>query len=199
MKTFKKHHNKTSTFNMYSISTTLVVLSVASSSGSNENKTAEHSEIKRKPVAINSRPQVVELHDVSVIGSRTLEKSSIYHSQLQHYKPVKWPIVNTENYQHYSENGIRSVLQNLITTFSIDVDTGSYTNIRRMINQGILPPADAIRIEEFINYFDYNYALDHESVSEDPFNIETAIAPSPWSEQRHIMRIGLKGFSIDVS
>jgi Ca-activated chloride channel family protein len=199
MKIFKKHHNKTSTFNMYLISTTLLVLTVSCSSGSNEDKTAEHSEIKRKPVTINSRPQVVELHDVSMFGGSTFEKSSVYHSQLQHYKPVKWPIVNTENYQYYNENGIRSVLQNPISTFSIDVDTGSYTNIRRMINQGILPPADAIRIEELINYFDYNDALDYESVSEVPFNIETAIAPSPWSEQRHIMRIGLKGSSLDVS
>jgi Ca-activated chloride channel family protein len=109
--------------------------------------------------------------------------------------------VNTENYQHYRENGIKSVLQEPVSTFSIDVDTGSYTNIRRMLNQGILPPSEAIRIEEFINYFNYDYPYENENENRSvtPFNINTTIANSPWASQRHIMRIGLKGFSPDVN
>lgn len=184
---------------MYLISTTLVVLTVACSSGSNENKTAHHAAKQPKPVVTHSRPQVVVLHDESMIDSRIMAKSSIYNSQLQHYKPEKQPSVNTENYQHYTENGIRSVLQDPVSTFSIDVDTGSYTNVRRMINQGIQPPVDAIRIEEFINYFDYGYSQQNKNGSDAPFSIDNAIAISPWAEQRHIMRIGLKGFSPDVN
>lgn len=184
---------------MYLISTTLVVLTVACSSGSNENKTAHHAEKQPKPVVTHSRPQVVVLHDESMIDARIMAKSSIYHSQLQHYKPEKQPSVNTENYQNSTENGIRSVLQAPVSTFSIDVDTGSYTNVRRMIYQGIQPPVDAIRIEEFINYFDYGYSQQNKNGFDAPFSIDTAIAISPWAEQRHIMRIGLKGFSPDVN
>jgi Ca-activated chloride channel family protein len=109
--------------------------------------------------------------------------------------------LNTENYQHYSENGIKLVSHHPVSTFSIDVDTGSYTNIRRMLNQGLVPPADAVRIEEFINYFNYDYAqqIESKSRSTDPFSVDTAIATSPWAEQRHIMRIDLKGFTPDVN
>jgi Ca-activated chloride channel family protein len=199
MKMFKKHNNKASTFNMYLISTTLVVLTVACSSGSNENKTAQHAEKQPKSVVTHSRPQMVVLHDESMIDGRIMAKSSIYHSQLQHYKPEKRPSVNTKNYQNSTENGIRSVLQDPVSTFSIDVDTGSYTNVRRMINQGIKPPVDAIRIEEFINYFDYGYSQQNKNGSDAPFSIDTAIAITPWAEHRHIMRIGLKGFSPDVN
>jgi hypothetical protein len=78
---------------------------------------------------------------------QSLVNRSAYHSSQQRIKHVKPPLVNTENYQHYQENGIKSVRQTPVSTFSIDVDTGSYTNIRRVINQGMFPPADAIRIE----------------------------------------------------
>jgi Ca-activated chloride channel family protein len=135
----------------------------------------------------------------SVEVKHSLANISAYHSlppQLRQVKPI---IENTENYQHYIENGIKSVLQEPVSTFSIDVDTGSYTNIRRMINQGMLPPADAIRIEEFINYFNYDYSQKSESITDAPFSIDTAISTSPWAEQRHIMRISLKGFSPDVN
>lgn len=100
---------------------------------------------------------------------------------------------NTEKYQHIPENRVMQVKQQPVSTFSIDVDTGSYTNIRRMLRNGQLPPSDAVRIEEFINYFDYQYpqpqALDK------PFEISTAVSVSPWNAQRHLLRIGLKGYA----
>ncbi|GAC14621.1 vWA domain-containing protein [Aliiglaciecola lipolytica] len=96
----------------------------------------------------------------------------------------------TENYQHLEENQVFSTRTNPVSTFSIDVDTGSYSNARRMLNQGWLPPADAIRVEEFVNYFDYEYpqALHHPH----PFLIDSKVSTSPWNSGRMLMRIGLK-------
>lgn len=181
---------------MYLISTGLLALTVACSSGTKDSQIADKSETQTEPMVAVSRPLENELKREVMADSMLMTKSAISGSPQQHFRPLKPPIGNSENYQHYSENGIKSVLQVPVSTFSIDVDTGSYTNTRRMINQGILPPADAIRIEEFINYFDYDYPL--QSHSDTPFKIDTAIATSPWDEQRHIMRIGLKGYSPDV-
>jgi Ca-activated chloride channel family protein len=107
-------------------------------------------------------------------------------------------MVNIENYQHYSESGIKLVLKEPVSTISINVDTGSYTNMRRMINQGALPPADAVRIEAFINYFDYDYPQQNINKYNDPFRIDTAIALSMWAQQRHKMRMGQKVLSPGV-
>ncbi|WP_297816668.1 VWA domain-containing protein [uncultured Paraglaciecola sp.] len=201
MKNFKNHSNKTSNFNMYIVSTTLLILTVACSSGTKENKTAE--ELKKHPKPVVAVSRTIEMHLIreSMADKEILFNSFAHKSQQQRFRPDKPVIVNTENYQHYTENGIKSVLQDPVSTFSIDVDTGSYSNIRRMINQGMLPPSDAIRIEEFINYFDYDYPQQSENGSgtDAPFSINAAIATSPWAEQRHIMRIALKGFTPDVS
>ena len=186
---------------MYIVSTTLLILTVACSSGTKENKTAE--ELKKHPKPVVAVSRTIEMHLIreSMADKEILFNSFAHKSQQQRFRPDKPVIVNTENYQHYTENGIKSVLQDPVSTFSIDVDTGSYSNIRRMINQGMLPPSDAIRIEEFINYFDYDYPQQSENGSgtDAPFSINAAIATSPWAEQRHIMRIALKGFTPDVS
>ena len=80
-----------------------------------------------------------------------------------------------------------------MSTFSVDVDTASYANIRRMlVNEGRLPMNDAVRLEEMINYFSYSYLQPEHSTQ--PFSINTELAPSPWSEKRHLLQIGLKGF-----
>ncbi|NRA70926.1 MAG: VWA domain-containing protein [Gammaproteobacteria bacterium] len=102
--------------------------------------------------------------------------------------------INSENYQHLSQNPIKIVQEQPVSTFSIDVDTGSYSNMRRMINQGILPPKDAIRLEELINYFDYNYQPP--TSLEQPFSIHTELMTSPWNSDRKLLKIGLKGYQI---
>ena len=218
MKNFNKRSNKTSAFKMYLISTTLVALTVACSSGTKEKQITEESKKAVKASVAISLALEVEIIGKSMADRQgmayveSMAKSSINHPQ-QRFRDIKQPVLNTENYQHYSENGIKSVSHHPVSTFSIDVDTGSYTNIRRMLNQGLVPPADAVRIEEFINYFNYDYAQQSESKSNiksetetetesratDPFSVDTAIATSPWAEQRHIMRIGLKGFTPDVN
>jgi len=99
---------------------------------------------------------------------------------------------NQETYAAFEPNAVMLVNEAPVSTFSIDVDTGSYTNVRRMITQGNMPPVDAVRIEEMINYFDYQY--DAPLNQNQPFNIQTELAGSPWSEQHVLLKIGLKGF-----
>ncbi|HCC70206.1 MAG TPA: hypothetical protein DEQ09_03525 [Bacteroidales bacterium] len=101
---------------------------------------------------------------------------------------------NTEGYSTIHENGYKSVLNNPLSTFSIDVDRASYSNIRRFINQGQRPPVDAVRIEEMINYFKYDYPQPR---NDHPFAVYTEIAECPWNDEHYMMHIGLKGINID--
>ncbi|SFB97365.1 vWA domain-containing protein [Pseudoalteromonas denitrificans] len=104
---------------------------------------------------------------------------------------------NTEKYLDTPENALKFTNIEPVSTFSIDVDTGSYSNTRRMINMGKLPPSNAVRAEEFINYFDYKYQAPIRI--ETPFNIYTELAPAPWDDNRQLLKIGLKGFEIEKS
>ncbi len=101
------------------------------------------------------------------------------------------PKPNSEKYAHYEANQTFQSAAQRVSTFSIDVDTGAYSNMRRMLQHGTLPPADAIRIEELINYFDYNYSRD--VTAEKPFSVHTEIARTPWNKNTHLMRIALAG------
>ncbi len=98
-----------------------------------------------------------------------------------------------ESYNEIIENPFISVSDNPISTFSIDVDGGSYTNSRRFINDGTIPPENAIRTEEFINYFAYNYP---EPNDETPFYIGAELAACPWEPNNKILKIGIKGKNI---
>ncbi|MEQ1629145.1 MAG: VWA domain-containing protein [Gallionella sp.] len=98
-----------------------------------------------------------------------------------------------ERYGVIAENPIKLVAEAPVSTFSIDVDTGSYSNVRRMLNAGHLPPADSVRVEELINYFPYDYALPK---GDAPFAVHTEIAPTPWNPQHALLRIGIKGQDI---
>ena len=100
------------------------------------------------------------------------------------------PVQSTERYSQITENPVKLVSENPVSTFSIDVDTGSYSNIRRMLNHGQLPPSDAVRVEELINYFPYDYAL---PTGKRPFAVHTELAPAPWNTERVLLRIGIKG------
>ncbi|WP_371192726.1 von Willebrand factor type A domain-containing protein [Glaciecola sp. SC05] len=104
---------------------------------------------------------------------------------------------NTETYQDIEQSGVKLTRLAPVSTFSIDVDTGSYTNARRMLQRGIMPPSDAVRIEEFLNYFDYGYSAPKEL--HQPFSVNTAVSTAPWDAQKHIVRIGLKGYQPDSS
>jgi Ca-activated chloride channel homolog len=105
-------------------------------------------------------------------------------------------IFNTEGYASVSENGYKNVKNNPLSTFSIDVDNASYSNIRRFINMGEIPPADAVRIEEMINYFKYDYP---EPEGEHPFSVTSELAVCPWNKKHWLLHVGLRGKSIEKS
>jgi Ca-activated chloride channel family protein len=96
---------------------------------------------------------------------------------------------NTEAYDRIEDNAFRRVLDAPLSTFSIDVDTASYTNVRRFLNEGTLPPADAVRIEELINYFHFDYA---DSLQRAPFGITTEVAACPWNAKHKLALVGLQ-------
>ena len=105
---------------------------------------------------------------------------------------------NTEKYAPIEESGFRSPLVAALSTFSIDVDTASYANVRRFLNQGQLPPADALRIEEMINYFPYADAAPTKSLDEGgaPFAVHMAQTIAPWNKSHHLLRVALKGYEM---
>ncbi|MFL0807957.1 MAG: VWA domain-containing protein [Oceanobacter sp.] len=103
---------------------------------------------------------------------------------------------NNEVYDRIVENSFKTVLTDPLSTFSIDVDTASYTNVRRMLNDGQLPPADAVRIEEMINYFTYDYPR---PTGEHPFSVYSEIAPAPWNADHQLVHIGLSGKAIPTA
>ncbi len=100
---------------------------------------------------------------------------------------------NTATYDHIGENPFLDAKDNPLSTFSIDVDTASYSNVRRFINEGSLPPKDAVRVEEMINYFTYDYA---EPSDGRPFAVHLDVASCPWETSHRLVRIGLKGKEI---
>ncbi|MEG3158575.1 vWA domain-containing protein [Lysobacter zhanggongensis] len=104
------------------------------------------------------------------------------------------PQANTEHYAGLDDNPVHRVSDQPVSTFSVDVDTGSYSNVRRMLLDGVRPPVDAVRAEEFINYFDYGHPAP--SGTDVPFGITTELAPAPWNAERRLLMIGIKGYDI---
>ena len=103
---------------------------------------------------------------------------------------------NTEEYRYIDENGFKRVMDEPLSTFSVDVDTASYGNIRRMIRDGSYIPVDAVRIEEMINYFDYDYP---EPEGDVPFSVTTEYSDCPWDKDSRLLLIGLQAKEIDFS
>ena len=101
---------------------------------------------------------------------------------------------NTEAYDRIDENPFLDVRQNPLSTFSIDVDTASYSNVRRFLRQRALPPQDAVRIEELVNYFPYHYAPPDDGA---PFSVHAETAACPWAPRHRLLRIAIKGREVD--
>jgi len=156
----------------------------------------------RNVINVTMKPEVFAMDELVVIGYGTkrdyASKSApmvagvAYESRgnFQRYNNN----FNTEGYASVNENGYKNVRNNPLSTFSIDVDNASYSNIRRFINSGSLPPADAVRIEEMINYFKYDYP---EPRGEHPFSVYTELAECPWNTKHLLLQVGLRGKSID--
>ena len=114
------------------------------------------------------------------------DKTSVH----QHFDSTGF---NTEEYDAITENPFLTATENPLSTFSIDVDAGSYSNVRRFLNQGQLPPSGAVRIEELINYFHYDYP---QPANADPFSINTEVGACSWNPSHQLVMIGLQGRKI---
>lgn len=102
----------------------------------------------------------------------------------------------SETYQHLDPNPVQTARSQNTTTFSVDVDTASYSNVRRFLNDGQLPPPGAVRVEEMLNYFRYDYP---EPQGEHPLSVTTAMGHCPWEPNKRLLRIGLQARSLDIS
>jgi len=102
---------------------------------------------------------------------------------------------NNEKYSHQDKNSTLIVSEQPVSTFSIDVDTAAYANVRRVLNQGLIPQHDSIRVEEMINYFNYDYPKLNQK-SEVPFSVISEVGPSPYNTDKHLLHIGIQGKAI---
>jgi Ca-activated chloride channel family protein len=138
---------------------------------------------EQSPVDLKQAPIPMEAERILTRQKVGMSSDNLYHN------------FNTEDYDRIYENEFLSVLDNPLSTFSIDVDAASYSNVRRFINGSQLPPADAVRIEEMINYFNYDYP---EPDGDDPFSINMEISECPWNEENKLVHIGLQAKKISM-
>jgi Ca-activated chloride channel family protein len=130
-----------------------------------------------------------------VMADTSMAKRSVRPAPMAGYAPISeasppgYQDEQREQYQALADNPIHSVAEAPVSTFSADVDTGAYANVRRLLNQGRLPPEGAVRLEEMVNYFPYDYALPTDG---SPFGVTTELAPSPWNPHTRLLRIGIK-------
>ena len=161
--------------------------------------------MKTKQVKVNGQKVInvvleednVALQDVVVTtgyaGKRNRKKD-------KQKKPVVYNIYeeSRETYKVIDESGFKSTAKDPVTTFSADVDKASYSNVRRMLNYGQKPHKDAVRIEELINYFDYDYAPPAEG-GKTPLKATTTLSSCPWNPDNYLLRIGLQAKKIDFT
>ncbi len=155
----------------------------------------------QQSITVSMIPSSQAMQEVVVIGYGTKRKRAmtsaappaIYGSRSPGIHFRESEPYNTEDYDGIVENRFRKTTDEPLSTFSIDVDGASYSNVRRMINYGQLPPEGAVRVEEFINYFKYNYP---QPTGNDPFSINTEISVAPWNKDHKLVMIGLQGKEI---
>lgn len=143
--------------------------------------------VQEEVVAIHAPANVV-IADKNTAMFRAYDNASMSGSFIYHQQ-------GTESYKKYPENDFKAVSLNPLSTLSVDVDRASYSNVRRFINQGQKPPADAVRVEEMINYFNYEYP---QPQGKDPIAIVTEITNCPWQPQHKLVHIGMQARNIDT-
>lgn len=157
-------------------------------------------EVNTALLNVTLQPDQQQLEEVIVVGYSAQPRKSITGSfnRRSTHKSMGSLLVrqNTEEYKSIAENGFKTAGKTPLSTFSIDVDAASYSNMRRFINKGELPPADAVRTEELVNYFSYNYS---QPTGNDPVKITTEVGDCPWNAQHRLVRIGLKAKEIPTT
>ena len=153
-----------------------------------------------KVSVINSTPDEVIEEDVEIISDEAalMEPSANATSKMILSSPPPPQQRNAETYKEIKENSFVAVAQQPVTTFSADVDRAAYANVRRIIGYGQIPPKDAVRIEEMVNYFDYDYPAPEEG-SASPLRVSPELAPAPWNPNHLLLRIGLQAKKIDLA
>ena len=136
--------------------------------------------------------EVVEVKMDAISTSQSRLKMAPYGGVRPLYIPEQ---TNSESYSEINENDFHSALNEPLSTFSIDVDRAAYSNIRRFLNNGQLPPPDAVRIEEMINYFDYEYDAPQ---GKNPVKVFTEVSTTPWNKGHQLLHIGVKAKDLDV-
>lgn len=147
---------------------------------------------------INPIPNEVIEEDVEITSNEAalMEPSANATSKMILSSPPQQR--NAETYKEIKENSFVAVAQQPVTTFSADVDRAAYANVRRIIGYGQIPPKDAVRIEEMVNYFDYDYPAPEEG-SVSPLRVSPELAPAPWNPNHLLLRIGLQAKKIDLA
>ncbi|PZW39585.1 Ca-activated chloride channel family protein [Mesonia algae] len=149
-------------------------------------KVKKHNIINIKMTANSQLDEVV----VSALGTHRVQNELIRSKQVITSQPI-----NKESYKEIEENTFKMVKSSPLSTFSIDVDKAGYSNVRRMINNGQEIPKDAVKIEEMINYFDYNYP---QPKGKNPFAIHTEVNTTPWNKKSKLIKIGLQGKTVPL-
>ena len=160
-----------------------------------EKKGIKVSSDKSVEINIQLKMDVLMLKDSEkglggVVGGVVAERAPAVRTKSAQFPVSVYTPYNTEEYSRIYENRFFNTLHNPLSTFSIDVDTASYANVRRFIRTHQIPLKDAVRIEEMINYFDYDYPIPKKNK---PFSIYTEISSCPWNEDHKLVHIGLQG------
>lgn len=167
------------------------ILTLSACSGEN---TEETEKVGEESTEINERyipdPEKYEGEESGMVTGE-IQEDMMGPTEAEMIDPYVDPYIyeNTESYKHLEENDFVPVAQMPLSTFAADVDTASYANIRRFLNQGQMPDPDAVRIEEMLNYFSYDYP---EPRGDEPFSVSMEIGPSPWNEDSQLLSIGLQ-------
>jgi Ca-activated chloride channel family protein len=141
-----------------------------------------------------SAPTTERAPSLAPAGAVPKDSPSIAKSEAPAPAGVEATVPNTEAYDQVVDNAFIPVSRDPLSTFSIDVDTASYANVRRFLNQNTRPPVDAVRIEELLNYFTYD---DSPKTGDDPFAVHLEVAACPWNSEHRLARIGLAGKAVD--
>ncbi|RIJ34306.1 vWA domain-containing protein [Pontibacter oryzae] len=155
---------------------------------------------KKRTINISLKPDTRALQEVVVTGLSKQRNSVMIRgvasappaSSMSYVSYEQLPH-NTENYAYLKESTFQNAKKSPLSTFSIDVDRASYSNVRRFLNQGQKPPVDAVRIEEMLNYFTYDYPQPSGAA---PFEVYTELAACPWNKENQLLHIGLQGKDI---
>ncbi len=157
-------------------------------------------QVKNAPVSNALPPPPPPVSKASPVRKSAVGGSLARQSRITRPGPYPYPRPQPQDREQYAGKDVASikrVAENPVSTFAVDVDTGSYSNVRRFLNDGKLPPEAAVRTEEMVNYFRYDYPAPISR--EAPFSVSTDFSTTPWNDSSRLLRIGLRGYDVDSS